>query len=77
MSFSFPLDDLRKTLPGAEALAGLSGEALRAAVTGLLGALAEDAEVTLDGEMVTVTPRRVGPAAMAESTILPCFIGMK
>ena len=70
MSFSFPLDELRKSVPGAEALAELSGDALRAAVTGLLGALAEDAEVTLDGEMVTVTPRRVGPAAMVEANRL-------
>jgi hypothetical protein len=67
VSFSFPLDDLRKSLPGAEALAGLSGDALKEAVTGLLGALAEDAEVTVDGEMVTVTPRPVGPSTMAEA----------
>ena len=67
VSFSFSLDDLHKSLPGAEALEGLSGDALRAAVAGLLGTLAEDAEVTLDGEMVTVTPRRLGPSTVAEA----------
>ena len=33
VSFSFSLDDLRKTLPGAEALAGRSVDALKEAVT--------------------------------------------
>ena len=72
VSFSFPLDDLRKTLPGAESLAGLSGEALRAVVTGLLGALAKDAEKTMNGEMVTVTARRVGLAANTSGTPRRC-----
>lgn len=70
MTFSFSLDDLRKTLPGAEALDGLSGDALLVSVRKLLGSLAEDAEVRLDGDMVTVEPRNVAESAAAEAARL-------
>ena len=45
---------------------------MREAATSLRGALAEDAKVTVDGEMVTVAPRRVGPAANTSGTPRRC-----
>ncbi len=49
MTISFSIDDLRKTLPRADALAGLEGDALLQALTRLRGSMAEDAVVSFDG----------------------------
>ena len=70
MTISFSIDDLRKTLPGADALEGLDGEDLLQALTRLLGAVAVDAEVSFDGVMVHVVPREVGASAAAEAARL-------
>lgn len=70
MTISFSIDDLRKTLPGADALEGLEGDALLQALTRLLGAVAEDAEVSFDGVMVHVVPKEVGASAVAEAARL-------
>jgi tetratricopeptide (TPR) repeat protein len=51
---SFSLDDLKKSLPGAAELAGLSGDPLREAVHQLLGTVADGATLQIDGGMVTL-----------------------
>jgi len=55
VQFSFSITDLKKSVPGAAALAGLDGDALIAKLRAVLGHAAEDAEVTVDGESILPT----------------------
>ena len=70
MNFSFSITDLKKSIPGAEALASLSGEELLAGVRRVLGDAAKDSVVTVDGDIVTVTPNPVAVANSAEAARL-------
>jgi Tfp pilus assembly protein PilF len=54
VTVSFSVDDLKQSLPGAAVLAGMSGDALREAVSRLLGKVAESAALQIDGRMVTL-----------------------
>jgi tetratricopeptide (TPR) repeat protein len=56
VQFSFSISDLKKSVPGATALSSLAGDALVAKLREVLGKVAEDAEVTVEGDLVTIRP---------------------
>ena len=67
MQFSFSITDLKKSVPGAERLAALDGEALISELRRVLGEVAEGAVVSVDGDIVTVCPDEVSPANAEEA----------
>ena len=54
MTLSFPIDDLRKSVPEATGLDGLSGHVLIDALRKVLGKLADGAVITVTDGMVTL-----------------------
>ena len=56
MQFSFSISDLKKSVPGAAELSSLQGSELVERLRVVLGKVAEGAQVTVDGEMVTIIP---------------------
>lgn len=77
MQFSFSISDLKKSIPGAEALASLSGEELLAGLRRVLGEVAKDSEVTVEGDLVTIEPNPVAAANSTEATRLHEKAGMR
>lgn len=67
MHFSFSIIDLKKSVPGAETLAALEGEALIAELRRVLGEVAEGAVLSVDGDVVTVRPDEVSAANAEEA----------
>lgn len=67
VQFSFSITDLKKSVPGAGALTALEGEELIAKLREVLGEVAKGAEVTVDGDMVTVTPDPVAAVNEVEA----------
>lgn len=67
MQFSFSITDLKKSVPGASALAALEGDALIAKLREVLGRAAQDADVSVDGDLVTVRPHPVSPSGAEEA----------
>lgn len=67
MQFSFSITDLKKSVPGAAALASLEGDALLAKLREVLGKVAEGAHVSVDGDMVTVLPDPLAAATANEA----------
>jgi tetratricopeptide (TPR) repeat protein len=65
VEFSFSITDLKKSVPGAAALSALEGDALLAKLKEVLGRAAQDADVIVNGDMVTVRPQPV-PTSGAE-----------
>lgn len=63
MEFSFRIADLKKSQPEADecltGLTGLTDEELLSALRRLLGSVADEADLKVDGDVVTVTPREV------------------
>ncbi len=70
VNFSFSIADLKKSIPGAGVLASLSGEELLAGLRRVLGDAAKDSVVTVEGDIVTVTPNPVVVANSAEAARL-------
>jgi len=78
MEFSFHIADLKKSLPEAdECLTGLKGEELLAALRRLLGSVAEEAELNVNGDVVTVTPSEVSRVYLDEGDRLYGKAGMR
>ena len=67
MQFSFSITDLKKSVPGAETLAALEGQALISELRRVLGEVAEGAVVSVDGDLVTVRPDEVSSANAEEA----------
>ena len=67
MTLSFPLDDLRKSVPEAVALDGLSGDPLIDALRQILGKLADGAAITVADGMVTLDFGEVPAANVMEA----------
>ncbi len=67
MTLSFPIDDLRKSVPEAAGLDGLSGAPLIDALRKVLGKLADGAAITLADGMVTLDFGEVPTANVMEA----------
>ncbi len=67
MTVSFPIDDLRKSVPEAITLEGLTGDELVAALRQVLGKLAEGAVVTVDAGIVTLDFGELPSTQIAEA----------
>ena len=59
VTFSFSIDDLKKSLPNVAHFDGLDGDELVNTLRTLLGAAAMDADVTVADGVVTVTPKEL------------------
>ena len=67
MTLSIPIDDLRKSVPEALALDGLSGDGLIDALRQVLGKLADGAAITVADGMVTLDFGEVPTANVQEA----------
>ena len=67
MQFSFSITDSKKSVPGASALEALEGDALIAKLREVLGRAAQDADVIVDGDMVTIRPHPVSSSGAEEA----------
>ena len=70
VNFSFSITDLKKSIPGTEALASLSGGELLGELRRILGDVAKDSAVTVEGDIVTIAPNPVAAANSAEAARL-------
>ena len=77
MEFSFRISDLKKSIPTANLLAGLSGTELTVALRNLLGKVAEGADLRIEGDLVTVIPPPVSQLSQAEVQRLYEMAGMR
>ena len=78
MEFSFHIADLKKSVPGAEeSLTDLTGQELLAALRRLLGSVAEEADLKVDGDVVTVTLKEVSRIYVDEADRLYGKAGMR
>ena len=77
MRFSFSITDLKKSVPGAETLTALEGEALIAELRRVLGDVAKDSVVSVDGDVVTVCPDEVSAANAEEALRLTAKAAMR
>ena len=64
---SYSINDLRKSVPAARCLSGLSGCGLLEQLRQVLGKLTRHVEISIDGESVTLEFHRVPAANLAES----------
>ena len=77
MEFSFHISDLKKSLPAADRLSELSGTELVGALRNLLGKVAEDADLRIEGDLVTVIPASISQVSQAEVQRLYEKAGMR
>ncbi|MGB6220252.1 tetratricopeptide repeat protein [Haloferula sp.] len=67
MTVSFPIDDLRKSVPEASTLDGLTGDELITALRRMLGKLADGANITVDAGIVTLDFDEIPSTRIAEA----------
>ena len=67
MAFSFLISELKKSLPGTENFDALTGAELQAALRRLLGDVAANADLRVEGDLVTVTPKPVSRVYLDEA----------
>ena len=77
MEFSFLISELKKSLPGTENFDALTGAELQAALRRLLGAVAANADLRVEGDLVTVTPKPVSRVYLDEAQRLYEKAGMR
>lgn len=77
MEFSFLISELKKSLPGTENFDALTGAELQAALRRLLGDVAAGANLRIEGDLVTVTPKPVSPVYLDEAQRLYEKAGMR
>ena len=77
MEFSFLISVLKKSLPGTENFDALTGAELQAALRRLLGDVAANADLRVEGDLVTVTPKPVSRVYLDEAQRLYEKAGMR